>query len=47
MKHYEKTILIIDDNEDARELMSNALSKEGYNNIIFAETGEKGLEKVR
>jgi CheY-like chemotaxis protein len=37
------TILIVDDNEDNRELLSNRLSALGFN-IVVAEDGKKALE---
>jgi two-component system alkaline phosphatase synthesis response regulator PhoP len=40
------TILIIDDEEDIRELLSYNLKKEGYS-VVTAENGEKGLSAMR
>ena len=40
------TILIIDDEEDIRELLSYNLKKEGYT-VVTAENGEKGLAAMR
>lgn len=39
------SILIIDDEEDIRELLSYNLRKEGYT-VLDAENGEKGLELI-
>jgi two-component system alkaline phosphatase synthesis response regulator PhoP len=40
------TILVIDDEEDIRELLSYNLKKEGYS-VFMAENGEKGLHLMK
>ena len=40
------SILIIDDEEDIRELLSYNLQKEGYN-VMDAENGEKGIQLMK
>lgn len=40
-----KTILVVDDNEDIRDLLSLVLEKEGHQ-ILHAENGRDGLEKI-
>ena len=40
------TILVIDDEEDIRELLSYNLKKEGYN-VYSAENGSKGLQLMK
>jgi two-component system alkaline phosphatase synthesis response regulator PhoP len=40
------TILIVDDEEDIREILSYNLKKEGYT-VVTAENGEKGLAEMR
>ncbi|MDD5070763.1 MAG: response regulator [Candidatus Omnitrophica bacterium] len=42
-----KKILIIDDNEQDRQIMHRFLTKSKYTNIIMAEDGKEGLEKVK
>lgn len=41
-----KKILIIDDNEQDRKIIKRFLNKAGFKEIIMAESGEEGLEKV-
>lgn len=41
-----KTILIIDDDEDIREIISYNLTKDGYT-VIKAKNGEEGLKKAK
>ena len=41
-----KTILIIDDDEDIREIISYNLTKEGYT-VINAKNGEEGIKKAK
>lgn len=41
-----KTILIIEDEEDIRDILIHYLKKEGFN-ILEAEDGEKGIEIVK
>lgn len=41
-----KTILIIDDDEDIREIISYNLTKEGYT-VIKAKNGEEGIKKAK
>ena len=43
----DETILIIDDNEMDRKIVSRFLKKAGYEKIITAETGEEGVEKAK
>ena len=42
-----KKILIIDDNEQDRKIEKIFLNKEGFEEIIMAETGEEGVKKVQ
>ena len=42
----EETILIVEDEEDIRELISYNLERVGYQ-TLSAETGEDGLKKAR
>lgn len=42
----DKKILVIDDNEQDQKIMKRHLSVAGYDNVIFAESGEVGLEKT-
>jgi two-component system phosphate regulon response regulator PhoB len=39
----KEKILVIEDEEDIRELIKYNLRKEGFENLAFAETGEDGL----
>lgn len=41
-----KTILIIDDEEDIREILSYNLEKEGYT-VLKAKNGEEGIKKAK
>jgi len=41
-----KKILIIDDTDSDRKIAQRYLTKEGYDNIIMAETGEDGVAKA-
>ncbi len=41
-----KKILIIDDNEQDRKIMKRFLNEAGYQEIVFAEEGETGVEKA-
>lgn len=40
-------ILIVDDEEDVREVIKLHLEQEGYENLLEAEDGEKALEILR
>lgn len=40
-----KTILVVEDNADAREMLSFILTAEGYS-VTTAEDGQQGLDKV-
>ena len=42
-----KQILIIDDNEQDRQIMHRFLTKSKYSNIVMAQDGEEGLMKVK
>ena len=42
-----KKILIIDDVSQDRKGMAIALEKQGYHDIIFAETDQEGIEKAK
>jgi len=42
----DKTILIVDDEEDVREFLATVLEDAGFN-VVTAEDGERALEKVR
>ena len=37
-------ILVIDDTDSDRKIVSRYLTKAGYTNILFAENGEQGVE---
>ncbi len=39
-----KKILIIDDTDSDRKIVKRFLNKAGYDNIVVAETGERGVE---
>ena len=41
-----KTILIIDDDEDIREIISYNLTKDGYS-VLTAKNGEEGIKKAK
>lgn len=41
-----KKILIIDDTDSDRKILTRFLTKAGYNNIIEAVNGEEGVEKA-
>ena len=43
----DETILIIDDNEMDRKIVSRFLARAGYEKIITADTGEEGIEKAK
>ncbi len=43
--HGTETILVVEDEEDVRELISEALSNQGYD-VIEAENGEVGLKRM-
>ena len=43
--HRDKTVLIVDDDEDFRESTATLLEAEGYN-VVLASSGKKGLEKL-
>lgn len=40
-------ILVIDDNEDHRFIIEECLKDSGFQNLVFAISGEEGLEKVK
>ena len=42
-----KKILIIDDSEDDREVLSTYLQEAGFSDLAFANTGERGIEAVK
>lgn len=39
-------ILVIDDNDQDRKIIERFLKKAGYDEVILAETGEKGVESA-
>ena len=41
-----KTILIVEDNEQDRKILEKILKKAGYGNLVFANSGEEGIEKA-
>lgn len=41
-----KKILLVEDNDQDRKIMKRFLSKEGYEEISMAESGEEGVEKA-
>lgn len=43
----KKRILIIDDSEQDKKLMKRFLNKAGHEDILFADNGEEGAEKVK
>ena len=44
---YRVRILIVEDNEDSREMMAEVLRQTGDPIIALAETGEEGLQQLR
>ena len=40
-------ILIIEDEKFDRAIIEECLTEKGYTDLIFAESGEKGLEKIK
>ena len=46
MDNYKKTILVIDDEPDIRDLLEFHLKKEGYK-VLISSDGEKGLKVAR
>lgn len=42
-----KKIIIIDDNQQDRDAIAVALNREGFEDILFSELGQEGLEKVK
>ncbi len=46
-KMRDKKILIIDDNEDDRLIIKKILNRAGWNNLVFANNGEEGVEKAK
>ena len=46
MNNLKKTILVIDDNSDIRDLIQYIFEKEGRS-VIHGENGEKGLAQLR
>lgn len=43
----KQKILVIDDNEQDLKIIQRFLNKAGYNEIVTAESGEEGIEKVK
>lgn len=41
-----KKILIIDDSAQDRKIVKRFLNKAGYENLVFAETGEEGIQRA-
>ena len=37
-------ILVIEDNEQDQKIVKRYLGKAGFNNVVFADSGEKGVE---
>ena len=46
-KTMAKKILVIDDNEEDREIMKRFLRKAGYANLSFAQNGTEGIQLAR
>ena len=46
MDNEPSTVLVVDDNQDNRDLISRRLQRTGYN-VLVAENGPEGLEAVR
>lgn len=46
MTYENAAILVVDDNEDNRDLLVRRLSKEGYTNLTFAEDGQIALQRL-
>ena len=44
---YDKTILIVEDDSQDREIISKCLKEAGFEKILTAETGEAGVEKAK
>jgi two-component system cell cycle response regulator DivK len=42
----KKRILIVDDNEDMRDLLAQILEEEGMYHLLFAEDGAQALDKA-
>jgi DNA-binding response OmpR family regulator len=43
----KKKILIVEDNEQDRKIITRALNKAGFKDVITAENGEEGVEKAK
>lgn len=43
----DKKVLIIDDSEQDRKILTRFLKKAGYENIVFAGHGEEGVRKAK
>jgi len=46
MSKDSKSILVVDDNEDIRSLLSLVLSREGYE-VVLASDGTEAIEKIK
>ena len=46
MGHHDAAILVVDDNENNRELLVRRLAKEGYANVVLAEDGRAALDRL-
>ncbi len=46
MDPQDPAILVVDDNENNRELLVRRLAKEGYPNVVLAEDGNIALERL-
>jgi DNA-binding response OmpR family regulator len=43
----EKKLLIIDDNAQDQKVFKRYMMQAGYQNVLFADTGEKGVDMVK
>ncbi|MBZ0166989.1 MAG: response regulator [Candidatus Omnitrophica bacterium] len=43
----EHKILVVEDDEDHRFIIGECLKESGFTNLIFAVSGEEGMEKVK
>lgn len=42
-----KKILVIEDNDQDRKIIGRYLKKSGYEDVVFAESGEEGVAKAK
>ena len=43
----DKTILIVEDNDQDRKILERTLRQAGYQSLFFASSGEEGIEKAK